>query len=101
MFLTLSAIHIQVWVLVQVIAFNGEKILHLQHLVDLISNCKENFFEFELSHQQVIVLDANEARKSTLSVLKMHNIPKQMSKDIKAPVRMGKRSRPKKLDVNG
>jgi hypothetical protein len=31
----------------------------------------------------------------------MHNIPKQMSKDIKAPVRMGKRSRPKKLDVNG
>lgn len=67
---------------VQVLTFNGHAVNNLKHMVALIEDCKDEFFKFELAHDTVLVLDAAEARASTAEMLRVHNIPQQMSADL-------------------
>lgn len=70
---------------VQVMKFNGQDIQNLRQLVELIEAADSPFFVFELDHDEVVVLDAAEARASTPDILRNHNIPQQCSDDLRQP----------------
>eukprot|EP00892_Ulva_mutabilis_P000486 jgi/Ulvmu1/10438/UM062_0035.1 len=71
---------------VQVMKFNGQKVQNLQQLVDMIEAASESrFFVFEMDHDEVVVLDAKHARASTAEILRTHNIPQQLSQDLRRP----------------
>mmetsp|Transcript_6608 Transcript_6608/g.24533 ORF Transcript_6608/g.24533 Transcript_6608/m.24533 type:complete len:570 (+) Transcript_6608:152-1861(+) len=79
----------------QVLAFNGKPITNLKQLALLVENSKEEFFKFELEHNQVVVLSGKEARAATGEVLKVHGIPASMSKDIREYLQSGKTGKAK------
>lgn len=68
----------------QVRTFNGTRITNLLQLACLISDCTDEFFNFGLEYDEVLVLDAAEARASTAEILRVHNIPQQISAELKA-----------------
>jgi PDZ domain len=68
----------------QVEKFNGTKLRNLAHLVELITACKDEFFVFDLQYGESLVLKAEAAHASTAGILKAHNIPLQMSAELRA-----------------
>lgn len=68
----------------QVRSFNGTPIKNLLQLACLITDCTSEFFVFGLEYEEVLVLDAAEARASTAEILQVHNIPQQISAELKA-----------------
>lgn len=66
--------------------FNGQEVRNLQQLVNMIEAAGEApFFVFEMDHDEVVVLDAAQARASTAEILRTHNIPQQLSQDLRQP----------------
>lgn len=67
----------------QVLAVNGTKVDNLKHLVQLVeSGSKDPQVKLELEYNQVLVLDRDEALKSTKDVLATHFIPSDRSEDL-------------------
>ena len=65
--------------------FNSQDIRNLRQLVELIEAAEAPFFVFEMDHDEVVVLDAAQARDSTPDILRNHNIPQQRSDDLRRP----------------
>jgi len=95
----------------ELLQFNGTKILNLKHLVKMVAECKEDYFRFDLdgdmyvararnyaattsmlslSHTRsnacllrVIILDRNEAQRATQTILDNYRVPSCVSHDLK------------------
>ncbi|KAI7836909.1 hypothetical protein COHA_009241 [Chlorella ohadii] len=66
-----------------VLAFNGKKVYNLAQLARMVQQSEDPFLRFDLEAAcKVVVVDAEQARKSTSTILEEHNIAAQMSKDI-------------------
>ena len=70
--------------ILQVKKFNGTEIRNVKHLVWLVQRCKDEYFHWEFDRGDAVVLKADEARKSTETVVSTHNLPHSMSPDLKA-----------------
>jgi hypothetical protein len=60
-------------------------VTNLRQLVHLVHEAVRGgapFFVFQLEFDEVVVLDAAEALASTPEILRVHNIPKAMSRDL-------------------
>jgi hypothetical protein len=95
----------------QLLRFNGEKILNLKHLVKLVAQCTDDYLRFDfdcdmyvdemsermcsvhnvlsqqltsdvLSESRVIILDRNEAKRHTETVLQSYRVPSVVSEDL-------------------
>jgi len=53
---------------------NGERVLNLQHLSDLVDACTAEFLVFGLAHTQTVVLQRRQALDATPAILAQHSI---------------------------
>lgn len=61
---------------------NGEAILNLSHLRQLVDECKEAGIRFDLEDGRVVVLNYQAAKEASFRILDRHRIPVSMSKDL-------------------
>ncbi|CAI9112553.1 OLC1v1013017C2 [Oldenlandia corymbosa var. corymbosa] len=67
----------------QVLAFNGQPVKNLKSLASMVESCNDEFLQFDLEYQQIVVLQTKGAKAATLDILKTHCIPSAMSDDLK------------------
>ncbi|GMH32328.1 hypothetical protein BSKO_00162 [Bryopsis sp. KO-2023] len=67
---------------VQVHSFNGEVVHDLNHLVEMVISCEDEYMRFDLDFEQVIVVNSELAKKTTVDVLEEHSIPDMASPDV-------------------
>ncbi|PRW60277.1 Protease Do-like 9 [Chlorella sorokiniana] len=66
-----------------VTGFNGKPVFNLAQLARMVQQNEEPFLRIDLeAASKVVVVDAEQARKSTGTILEDHNISSAMSKDI-------------------
>ncbi|KAM0936488.1 putative peptidase Do [Dioscorea sansibarensis] len=68
----------------QVLAFNGKPVKNLKGLATMVESCKDEFLQFDLEYQQIVVLHTKTAKAATLDILTTHCIPSAMSDDLKS-----------------
>ncbi|XP_039125314.1 protease Do-like 9 [Dioscorea cayenensis subsp. rotundata] len=68
----------------QVLAFNGKPVKNLKSLATMVESCKDEFLQFDLEYQQIVVLHTKTAKAATLDILTTHCIPSAMSEDLKS-----------------
>ncbi|XP_020090448.1 protease Do-like 9 [Ananas comosus] len=66
----------------QVLAFNGQPVKNLKSLAAMVENCQEEFLQFDLEYQQIVVLETKTAKAATQDILTTHCIPSAMSEDL-------------------
>ncbi|XP_052201550.1 protease Do-like 10, mitochondrial isoform X2 [Diospyros lotus] len=66
----------------QVKKVNGVEINNLKHLCCLVEDCKEEYVQFDLDDERVIVLNYQSAKIATSRILQRHRIPSPMSTDL-------------------
>lgn len=66
----------------QLLAFNGERIRSLEHLVRLADNSKEPFLRFEFYPERVVVLEAAGIPAATTQICRENSIPSPRSADL-------------------
>lgn len=69
----------------QVTHVNGQRVMNLRHLVQLVESCKQKYIELDLDYYQKVVLQTEAAKKATPEILKTHCIAQDRSKDLKSP----------------
>ncbi|KAJ6833636.1 putative protease Do-like 9 [Iris pallida] len=67
----------------QVLAFNGKPVKNLKELAKMVESCKEEFLQFDLEYQQIVVLETKTAKAATPDILTTHCIPSAASEDLK------------------
>ncbi|VVB09348.1 unnamed protein product [Arabis nemorensis] len=67
----------------QVLAFNGKPVKNLKGLAEMVENCDDEYMEFNLDYDQIVVLHTKTAKETTLDILTTHCIPSAMSDDLK------------------
>ncbi|XP_073117928.1 protease Do-like 9 isoform X2 [Elaeis guineensis] len=67
----------------QVLSFNGKPVKNLKSLASMVENCDEEFLQFDLEYQQIVVLKTRTAKAATKDILLTHCIPSAMSGDLK------------------
>ncbi|KAJ0960401.1 hypothetical protein J5N97_001763 [Dioscorea zingiberensis] len=67
----------------QVLAFNGKPVKNLKGLATMVEKCNNEFLQFELEYQQIVVLQTKTAKAATMDILTTHCIPSAMSDDLK------------------
>ncbi|XP_038984047.1 protease Do-like 9 [Phoenix dactylifera] len=67
----------------QVLSFNGQPVKNLKTLASMVENCDEEFLQFDLEYQQIVVLKTETAKAATKDILLTHCIPSAMSDDLK------------------
>ncbi|KAL0741791.1 hypothetical protein Bca4012_083304 [Brassica carinata] len=67
----------------QVLAFNGKPVKNLKCLAEMVENCDDEYMEFSLDYDQIVVLQTKTAKEATLDILTTHCIPSAMSDDLK------------------
>ncbi|XP_043724938.1 protease Do-like 9 [Telopea speciosissima] len=67
----------------QVLAFNGKPVKNLKSLASMVENCEDEFLQFDLEYQQIVVLQTKTAKTATLDILTTHCIPSAISDDLK------------------
>ncbi|CAH8385117.1 unnamed protein product [Eruca vesicaria subsp. sativa] len=67
----------------QVLAFNGKPVKNLKCLAEMVENCEDEYMEFNLDYNQIVVLETKTAKEATLDILTTHCIPSAMSDDLK------------------
>ena len=65
---------------------NGQAITSLLSLVELVTQCEDEYMEFKFADDSVIVIETHTARNRDTDILEQHNIPENMSKDVKAQI---------------
>ena len=78
-YLGISGVHVR--------TFNGAKVRNLEHLVELVEGCRDEFFVFGMDmgdeRSVDIVVDAAESRSATPRVMKRYGIPADRSEDLR------------------
>ena len=64
--------------------FNGKPFANLKELVKLVDECKEDYLRFDLEYNQMVILEAKDARLATKDILLTHCIPSDRSEDLQA-----------------
>lgn len=59
--------------------FNGESVKNLEHLILMVRASKEEYFEFEIERNNIIILPRKEVLKQTPAILKENMISKDRS----------------------
>lgn len=59
--------------------FNGTEPRNLEHLIQMVKSCKDEYFRFEIERDLCIVLPRKEALKQTPAILKENMIPSDRS----------------------
>ncbi|KAJ6794837.1 putative protease Do-like 9 [Iris pallida] len=67
----------------QVLAFNGKPVKNLKELAKMVESCNEEFLQFDLEYQQIVVLETKTAKAATSNILATHCIPSAASEDLK------------------
>ncbi|XP_072994722.1 protease Do-like 9 isoform X2 [Typha latifolia] len=67
----------------QVLAFNGKPVKNLKSLATMVEKCNEEFLQFNLEYQLIVVLQTETAKAATQDILTLHCIPSAMSDDLK------------------
>lgn len=67
----------------QVLAFNGKPVKSLKELAAMVESCSEEFLQFDLEYEQIVVLETKTAKAATPDILTTHCIPSAMSDDLK------------------
>ncbi|KAJ4729166.1 Protease Do-like 9 [Melia azedarach] len=67
----------------QVLSLNGKPVWNLKSLADMVESCEDEFLQFVLEYQQIVVLQTNTAKEATSDILATHCIPSAMSDDLK------------------
>lgn len=67
----------------QVIACNGVPVKNLKDLANRVESCNDEFLQFDLEYQQIVVLRTETAKAATVDILTTHCIPSAMSNDLK------------------
>ncbi|CAN8273027.1 unnamed protein product [Cochlearia groenlandica] len=67
----------------QVLAFNGKPVKNLKGLAEMVESCDDEYMEFNLDYDQIVVLHNKTAKETTLDILTTHCIPSAMSDDLK------------------
>jgi len=62
--------------------FNGVEIRNLLHLKHLIDESKQEFNRFDLALDKVVVVNRIDAIRSNDQIIKEHNLPSLMSRDL-------------------
>lgn len=70
----------------QVLAFNGKPLKNLKSLATMVENCKDEFLQFDLEYEQIVVLQTKTAKAATPDILTMHCIPSAISDDLRSSV---------------
>uniref|UniRef100_A0A1D1XH48 Protease Do-like 9 n=1 Tax=Anthurium amnicola TaxID=1678845 RepID=A0A1D1XH48_9ARAE len=68
----------------QVLSFNGKPVKNLKGLATMVDSCHEEFLQFDLEYQQIVVLHTKAAKSATPDILTTHCIPSAMSDDLRA-----------------
>ncbi|KAK8918261.1 Protease Do-like 9 [Platanthera zijinensis] len=68
----------------QVLAFNGKPLKNLKSLATMVENCKDEFLQFDLEYEQIVVLQTKTAKAATPDILTMHCIPSAISDDLRS-----------------
>lgn len=66
--------------------FNGEPVLNLRHLVELMRSCTDDYHRYDLDEQTVVILDAKVVKEATPTILEKYSIPHALSKDLRESV---------------
>jgi len=66
----------------QVLKFNGVDVRNVFQLAELIETCTDEFWVLDLDYDEILVLDTAQAKASTEEILRVHNIPRQMSHSV-------------------
>jgi len=71
----------------EVVKFNGERVINLAHLMEMVLACKDRFLRFELSDKNTskVVLDREAALESNERILTTYNVPSTASPDLCNP----------------
>ncbi|PFH31381.1 trypsin domain-containing protein [Besnoitia besnoiti] len=67
---------------VQIQNFNGTSVKTLQHLAELVDQSKEEYWRFDLDHDEVVVLQAEAARAALPHILQRNMIRSHKSEDV-------------------
>ncbi|KEP62220.1 UNVERIFIED_CONTAM: trypsin domain-containing protein [Hammondia hammondi] len=67
---------------VQVQHFNGTSVKTLKHLAELVENSTEEYWRFDLDHDEVVVLEADAARRALPHILQRNMIRSSKSEDV-------------------
>lgn len=67
----------------QVLTFNGKPVKNLKELATMVENCDDEFLQFDLEYEQIVVLETKTAKAATSDILTTHCIPSAMSDDLK------------------
>ncbi|CBZ56391.1 hypothetical protein NCLIV_068150 [Neospora caninum Liverpool] len=67
---------------VQVQQFNGTSVKTLQHLAELVEKSTEEYWRFDLDHDEVVVLEAAAARRALPHILQRNMIRSHKSEDV-------------------
>ncbi|EPR63244.1 trypsin domain-containing protein [Toxoplasma gondii GAB2-2007-GAL-DOM2] len=67
---------------VQVQQFNGTSVKTLKHLAELVENSTEKYWRFDLDHDEVVVLEADAARRALPHILQRNMIRSCKSEDV-------------------
>ncbi|KAM5581580.1 protease Do-like 9 [Rosa sericea] len=67
----------------QVLDFNGKPVKNLKSLAKMVENCDDEYLEFSLEYNQMVVLQTKTAKAATLDILTTHCISSSMSDDLK------------------
>ncbi|PKA48877.1 Protease Do-like 9 [Apostasia shenzhenica] len=73
----------QLVVVSQVLGFNGKPVKNLKSLATMVENCNDEFLQFDLDYEQIVVLRTKTAKAATLDILTTHRIPSAISDDLK------------------
>ncbi|PKU70486.1 protease Do-like 9 isoform X1 [Dendrobium catenatum] len=68
----------------QVVAFNGKPVKNLKSLANMVESCTDEFLQFDLEYEQIVVLQAKTAKAATPDILTTHCIPSAISADLKS-----------------
>ena len=67
---------------VQVVKFNGTRVVNLAQLARLVEACRERFLRFELDREELVFIDREAAVEAAGEILRVHSIPSAASPDI-------------------
>ncbi|XP_078438260.1 protease Do-like 9 [Wolffia australiana] len=67
----------------QVLSFNGKPVKNLKSLAGMVEDCKDEFLQFDLDYNQIVVLETKAAKAATLEILATHCVPSAMSDDLR------------------
>ncbi|KAL8440135.1 hypothetical protein Efla_005254 [Eimeria flavescens] len=67
---------------IQVLKFNGQQVRTLRHLKDLVEASADEFWRFDLDHEEVVILKASAAKSSMKSILSRNLIPSHKSEGL-------------------